>query len=349
MRTRRVAVLLLASTPVGCLQNASPVDAGAAATPGWVVSRPFPDVASLQDVVMLGEGRAVAVGTAGTILQQRAGRWTKDDAPTTEDLESVSAYVDAEQGVEVLCAAGAAGTILQRVDEAPWTVVPVSTTAHLFGAWVADPSTCYAVGEAGTIVRVEDGAARVMVEESLQLRVNPDGTEERYPIPETLKAVGGGWRDDVVAVGARGAAYHFDGTSWTREDADTSRPLTDLFSGAGIWSTTTDGVVLYRNGFSDWDADSFRAPAPVFLQGVWTDWSLLVAVGFAGALFVREDGDWKSIPLDEELVLRAVSGVVVREASGESPAVYDVVAVGGGGRIVRGPTALPDPDAGVAP
>lgn len=324
----------------GCLPPAAPVDAGSAIEPGWLVERPFPDVDTLHDVVTVAPGRAYAVGTGGTVLRAIDGAWSRLDVPAADDLLSVSARVE-EDGREIVAIAGAAGTILLKT-EADFAAIDPATDVDLYGVWVADASNVYAVGAAGVIVRVEDGDARVMDDESVQERVLEDGTVEEYPIPEALKAVGGGWRDDVVAVGARGAVYHYDGERWRREDADTSRPLTDLFSGAGIWSTTTDGVILYRNGFSDWDTESFRAPAPVFLQGVWTNWDLMVAVGFAGSLFVRQDGAWESVPLDEDLVLRAVSGVVVAEGTEETPAVYDVYAVGGGGRIVRGPTALPD-------
>jgi hypothetical protein len=341
MRARAVLLPLLAA---GCLPAQGPSDAGPAVAPGWVVSTPVAAIDTLHDVVTLGPGSAWAVGSAGTVLRAVDGAWSKVEVPAVVDLLSVSARIE-DDGTQTIAIAGAAGTILVG-NGGPFAAIAPATEQDLYGVWVADPQTVYAVGAAGVIVRVAVLDARVMEDESLQERQNEDGSVEYFPIPEALKAVGGGWRDDVVAVGARGAVYHYDGTSWSREDADTSRPLTDLFTGAGIWSTTTDGVILYRNGFSDWDTESFRAPAPVFLQGVWTNWDLMVAVGFAGALFVRQDGAWESVPVDGDLVLRAVSGVVVEEGTEEVPAVYDVYAVGGGGRIVRGPTALPDVDAG---
>src|SRR5688500_1954065 len=53
--------------------------------PGWVLSRPFPQVQSLQDVVTLSPTRAYAVGTGATLLRYEAGAWSLEDAPAGVD------------------------------------------------------------------------------------------------------------------------------------------------------------------------------------------------------------------------------------------------------------------------
>ena len=72
-------------------------------------------------------------------------------------------------------------------------------------------------------------------------------------VPEPLYAVRGLSATNVWAVGSRGAAYHFDGTTWSRSDAGTGATLFDVFplSVNDVWAVGERGLVL-RNQGSGW-------------------------------------------------------------------------------------------------
>ncbi len=324
-----------------------------AVAPGWVLSRPFPETLSLQDVSTVSPTRAYAVGTGGTLLRYEAGTWTREDLPADVEgaptLESVSSAFDAESGVEIVMAAGEGGLVLLR-DDAGWRRLESGTTAHLFGVWLRRLDDAFIVGDDGTILRWRDGALASMDAEALQDRTLPDGTVEQYRIPEALKSVaGGGGR--VYAVGLAGSVYvyDFEAQRWTRDRSGTSRPFTDVFTGAGVLATATDGVVFRRLGEPDdrgdiWSPD-LRTPVPLYLQGVWgTGGDDVYAVGMAGSVFHWDGSAWATTKLADDAHLRAIDGVYI-EVDGPEPTIERTVfAVGAGGRVLRGPSALPDDD-----
>jgi hypothetical protein len=131
------------------------------------------------------------------------------------------------------------------------------------------------------------GAVEVAV---LRESITPPASS-RCRARKALKGVGSAGL--MIAVGARGAVYRYDadgepdGTSnrWTREDAGTQRSLAGIFTEAGVWVPTIDGVLMRRNGADDWDDESVRTPAPVFLQDVWVDSADVVTVGDRGAVW----------------------------------------------------------------
>lgn len=343
-RSHVVLSLVLLSAP-GCEPEVVPEPPETEVAPGWQLSRPFPETLSLQDVVTLSPTRAYAVGTGGTLLRYDEGTWTREDAPEAAAdprLESVSGVLDIESGAEIVMAVGEGGAVLLR-GEGGWTSLESPTTEHLFGVWVRTLDDAFIVGDRGTILRVEDGVVMSMDVEARQERTLPDGTVEEYRIPEALKAVAGGGGSNVYAVGLAGSIYHFDGDRWTREDSRTSRPFTDVFTGAGVLATATDGVV-FRRGGEGWD-DGLRAPVPLYLQGVWaTGGNDIYAVGMAGSVF-HWDGDvWSTSQVGDDAHLRAIDGVY-QEPEGDDAAVQRTVfAVGAGGRILRGPSARPGDD-----
>jgi 8-oxo-dGTP pyrophosphatase MutT (NUDIX family) len=66
-------------------------------------------------------------------------------------------------------------------------------------------------------------------------------------VPEPLYAVRGVSATDVWAVGARGAAWHFDGATWQRSDAGTTSTLFDVHpvSADDVWAVGEQGLVLH--------------------------------------------------------------------------------------------------------
>lgn len=323
--------------------------------PGWVLARPFPEVQSLQDVAVVSPTRAYAVGTDATLLRYDAGTWTREDPPADLPagvlLESVAAAFDEESGVEVVLAVGAGGVVLSRGEDG-WARLESGTDVHLFGVWLRTLDDGFIVGDDGTILRFDEGAVVSMEAEAMQRRTLIDGTEELYRIPASLKAVAGGG-GSVFAVGNAGSVYRFPlgeaDARWTRDVSGTSRPLSDVFTGAGVRATATDGVVLRRLGEPNERGEQWevhvRTPVPLYLQGVWaTGGDDLYAVGMAGSIF-HWDGDvWATHRLDDDAHLRAIDGVY-EVIEGDEPIVRrNVIAVGAGGRILRGPSARPGDD-----
>lgn len=368
--------------------------------PGFMLSRPFPEIRSLNDVVVTAfdEERiatAYAVGTDGTVLAYDGSRWTNESPARlsgggAEDLESVSGVVDGE-GNETVLAVGEGGVVLQRVDGA-WTLLPSPVTEHLFGVWVRRDDDAFIVGDSGTVLRWDGVRLTALVDEllidtgTLVDVVDPRNGENdtctvtrdcvpnplpaipappstcldgqcrlAFGIAQPLKSVMGNGPDDVWTVGPGGAVYHYDGNRFFRDESQTNRPLADVFTRAGIWAATTDGVLLRRRD-EGWLEDCeefgapdencpFIAPSPVFLQGIWARGDNDVfAVGLSENLFHFRDGLWSLTFVEEASELRAIDGAELprpEDAPEEFETLREVIAVGGGGRIVRGPLVLP--------
>ncbi len=334
--------------------------------PGTFLSTPFPDVRSLNDVIVLKPGLAYAVGTGGTILKLTGTTWSKEDSGVTDNLESISGFLKdagSDTETEVMLACGFNGVVLQRTDPGAWAVVPSGTTNVLFSVAVRSETDGFVVGDAGTVLRWDGTQLVDQTTQTLQLVVgltcsvdtdcgggsvcNGGTCNSFFPIPEPLKGVGGG--STMLAVGARGAVYSFDADGdpvsgrWQREDSGTTRPLAGIFTESGVWMPATDGVLLFRNGADDYDDESFRTPAPVFLQDVWVDGGNIFAVGLGQDIFHRDgSGAWSLTTVAEDAEMRGIDGFEAPpddDPKGDPIATF--IAVGGGGRIVRGPFVLP--------
>ncbi len=326
-----------------------PQEQPAPPTPGFVVARPFDDIRTLHDVVVLGVDvdhvtRAVAVGSGGAAIAWDGTSWTRDETGTDAELYSVSGGSN-DDGVEVILAVGSGGTVLSRTDDG-WTALASPVTDDLFSVWVRSVDDAFIVGDHGTILRWDGERLVQLVDEVLidSGAVDDAGDPIRFPIGDPLKGVMGRADDDVFAVGPRGVVYHFDGERFSLEATQTNRPLVDVFTRAGVWAATTDGVLLRRHD-GEWNDRDFVAPAPVFLQGIWARGDDDVfAVGLAAQVFHREAGEWTIVDLDDGTELRAIDGATLAtpdDAGDDFVPGREVLAVGAGGRIVRGPAVLP--------
>ncbi len=330
---------------------------------GFVVSRPFPEIRALNDVAVIAFDAAAitaayAVGTDGAVLAYDARGWRQETSVVSEDLESISGVVDGE-GRETVLAVGGQGVVLRR-DGGVWSLIPSPVTVTLFGVWVRSADDAFVVGDAGTVLRW-DGAALVPLVDELLIDSGTDdpatGDDIVFPIADPLKSVMGNGADDVWTVGPRGVVYHYDGFRFARDPSETNRPLADVFTRAGIWAATTDGVLLRRrdDGWIDDCAElgaspqncPFTAPSPVFLQGIWARGDNDVfAVGLSENLFHFQDGLWSLSLVEEQSELRAIDGAELprpADAAEDFVTLREVLAVGAGGRIVRGPLVLPLP------
>lgn len=352
---RRAGLALAIATTAGCDELIAPPVEPDPPAPGFVVSTPV-EVRTLHDVAVLaadhtGITSAFAVGTDGAILHFDGATWVREASGVEVDLESVSGVVDGD-GFEHVFAVGVAGTVVRRRGAGgDWEVVPSGVDDHLFGVWVRRDDDAFAVGDNGRVLRWDGEVLTPLVDEVLidTGAVDEDGAPIAFPIADPLKAVMGR-NDEVFAVGPRGSVYRFDGTRFLREDTATNRPLVDVFTRAGVWAAATDGVLLRRRDGS-WRDDEFIAPIPVFVQGIWArgDGDVF-AVGLSPEVFHLENGAWTTTSVGTGVSLRAIDGVelppdpeAAPPAEGEErpPAVRQILAVGAGGRIVRGPLVTP--------
>ncbi len=324
--------------------------------PSFVVSTPL-ETRTLLDVEVTkadhtGIISAFAVGTGGVILHYDGVAWTQEPAPVSVDLHGISAFVDGE-GFENVFACGQDGVIVRRTGASGgWEVIASNVTEDLFSVWVRRRDDAFFVGDRGRVVRWDGTVMTPLIDEVLQDTgaVDDAGRAIEFPISEPLKSVSGRDRDDVFAVGPRGVVYRFDGDRFRIEDSGTSRPLAHVFTDAGVWAAATDGVLLRRRG-GDWNDDEFRAPIPAFLQGIWArNDGDVFAVGLAPEIFHRENGAWTVTSVGQGVAMRAIDGAELPPdptlpplAEGEEPPPVqrEILAVGAGGRIVRGPLAVP--------
>ena len=352
---RRVGLTVVCAVVAGACEEffAPPVE-DAPPSPGFVISTPA-EVRTLHDVAVIvadhtGITSAFAVGTDGTILHFDGTRWAREASGVDVDLESVSGVIDGD-GVEEVFAVGAEGTALRRRG-GDWEAVNTGVVDHLFGVWVRSADDAFAVGDNGRVLRW-NGEVMVPLVDEVMIEtgaVDDDGAPIAFPIAEPLKSIMG--RDsEVFAVGPRGSVYRFDGTRFRREDTATNRPLVDVFTRAGVWAAATDGVLLRRRD-GVWRDDEFIAPIPVFLQGVWSrgDGDVF-AVGLSPEVFHLENGVWTITSAGAGVALRAIDGIELPPdpdadppAAGDEapPVARQILAVGAGGRVIRGPLVVPD-------
>lgn len=83
-----------------------------------------------------------------------------------------------------------------------------------------------------------------------------DDTVPTFPDPIGLEAdawflgIWGSGPDDIYVVGQPGLIFHWDGTTWSRQESGTEVALTDVWadSTGTVYATGHDGVILWRQG-----------------------------------------------------------------------------------------------------
>lgn len=103
-----------------------------------------------------------------------------------------------------------------------------------------------------------------------------DPTYPDRPDPETgvwFLGVWGSGPGDVYVVGQPGLIYHFDGTSWTRQESGTNVALTDVWGDdAGtVYVCGHDGVILRKQGGGGWSRMESGTDADLFSIGEFDD------------------------------------------------------------------------------
>ncbi|HUS66979.1 MAG TPA: hypothetical protein VMZ28_20720 [Kofleriaceae bacterium] len=150
---------------------------------------------ALRDLAGTGPDDVVVVGDDGFIARWDGQTWAPEDTPTALDLLSVSC------GAGGVCYAAARSAILRSEGAGDsWTLLDVDPGDAVRDLFVSPGGVVWIVGDAGAILRLEDGA----------LVATASGTTAM------LSEVFGFADDDVFAVGQSGTILHQDGAGWTR-------------------------------------------------------------------------------------------------------------------------------------
>ncbi len=274
----------------GCLdeqpfESSGPDDAGLAITPATLYLEPGSSVRLRIETTLPGGGPI---------------RWTTSDAGvatvSTDGLVSALA-----PGIADIRAEDGRGAGRTRMTVLP-PVAPLRqwrlrrqgpTEAALLGVWSADPSTSFAVGQGGTVLRTTDGGLQW----------------QRMATPDTSDLVGvwGISPSDVYAVGARGTILHFDGSAWTRMESPTAATLLEVWGlGPGDVYAVGDGVALR------YDGSAWRALPGAEGAELWAIWGTsrvdLHAAGQVGVLLRFVGATWRRVTSPTRLLLLGLWG-----------------------------------------
>ena len=175
-------------------------------------------------------GDVWAAGAEGTLWRRDGAGWHMKDGGLEYLLRDVWANGD------TVAAVGDLGSLVISTDGmASSTASTWPTIPDLHGVWGPDPSTVYAVGEAGTVLRWSGGA----------------WTEAWTLGSGTLYGIDGDGPDSIWVVGAMGGLYFFNGTDWLLLDTGgikTLRAVRALGGGRAVVAGE-DGTLLRVDDF----------------------------------------------------------------------------------------------------
>ena len=210
------------------------------------------------------------------------------------------------QGPSSVFAVGNGGTIL-RFDGTQWTQMASNTRKHLHAVWASGPSDAWAVGEAGTLM-LYDGSTWKAFSSNTTV---------------TLRGVWGSSGTNVFVVGDGGLLLRFPGGKVT---TNTTQGLNGVWgsNATDVYVVGSGGTVLHLEG-TTWTAE--KPKTTVGLRAVWGSGpSQVFAVGNTGTISRRLAGAWQAMPAGS-------SGADLRAVWGSGPS--DVLASGDGGDLLR--------------
>ncbi|MBF7052484.1 glycosyl hydrolase [Halomonas sp. KAO] len=272
----------------------------------------------LMDIITLPTGEALAVGDFGTIMTA-APDFTAALAPPPAAAQP-----------------------------SPWTAMASPTANQLWGIHEAGDGTCYACGEAGTVLRLDaDGWRALPAPSELAVHCLWDSGKGLFAAGQlgriyrfdgsrwqlhfdlhldlTILSLWGTGPDSIYAVGDEGLILHFDGLGWKRMPSGTQSALYSLhgWDDRHLLAVGDFGLVLRYNG-KEWG--EFNVGTENFLYGVWgPTLDDIYTVGLSGTLAHFNGQRWQLQPTRLRDDLLGVAG---------SPAA-GAFAVGTRGRILR--------------
>jgi len=190
--------------------------------------------------------------------------------------------------------------LLKKKDATEFSPLATGIQSNLNGLWGMAVGSLFAVGEGGLIVAFDGGGWTQQFDAKL--------------VPGDFKAIHGSGAQTIWAVGTKGSAAHFDGTTWQPGDlggADANAVyIADVLNG---WAGTTSGLYRMQDG-ATWTPyfESGLSINALGLHGSGPDdvW----AVGMTGKIAHWDGKSWKMVPSGTSIALRAVHALSPGEA-----------------------------------
>ena len=279
--------------------------------------------ASLYAVTARGSN-AWAAGYWGTILRSSdTGRsWTQPDTPTAKTLFGIS-FADDKTGWAV----GAGGTILRSRDGgASWATQPVEIPdemgearpldVNLFGVAAISPTSAWAVGDLGIVVRTSDGEKWEKVPFD-QATYADDNVPERLLNAVVFTSPSEGWIAGEFATLLRTSD---GGQTWVGQRKISGAPedlyLFNLSAAAGGPAAAVGlagSVLVSSDAGAVWESRSVDTTAGLFAIA-WNG-EHGVAAGDRGVIFVSTDGGRTWIDAKRPKLFNWLAGVAFANAN----------------------------------
>jgi photosystem II stability/assembly factor-like uncharacterized protein len=257
-------------------------------------------VALVPATLFLQPGASVTVAATQALLDGGPLSWKSSEAAVAS-VSAQGSITALTLGTTEVRASNARGTGRTRVTVLP-AVAPVQswriarqglTSATLLGLWNVDSQTGFAVGQAGTILRSEDG-----------------GTSwERLAAPDSSDLVGvwGTSPSNAYAVGTGGTILHYDGTAWSRMNSPTHNTLLE------VWGLAPDDIYVVGAGVAlHYDGTTWQVLSGVDGAELWAVWGTdqghLFAAGQNGVLYRLEGTHWSRLTSPTQLLLLGIWG-----------------------------------------
>ncbi len=217
-------------------------------------------------------------GTGPMVMHLHEGAWEALDGFGSGDLWWVNGEASG------VWAAGAGGRVFHE-GGAGWESWTLDASKTWFGVWGPGDGTAWVVG--GNPDESTDAAAMWHYDGSVWTEVSlPPEAAAKF----SLFKVHGNAADDVWAVGAGGAALHWDGAAWTWVDTLSSQTLLTVDAGYAVGGTANGVILELAPGSTTWTDVS---PAYAGLLAGVRGGEVPVAVGARGGVYWRQDGVWE--------------------------------------------------------
>ena len=151
------------------------------------------------------------------------------------------------------------------------------TEVSLLGVWAASPTSVFAAGQDGVILRW----------------TGSDWSTMETPTRETIVGIWGTSESNVFAVGSSGVILRYDGTQWSPMASGTSATLLDVWGldETHVYAVGTGGTMLRYDG-TQWSTMPNSA-GPTEIWAVWgSSPTNLVAAGQNGVLLHSDGTSW---------------------------------------------------------
>ena len=229
----------------------------------------------------------------------------------------------------------AVGDDIARRDDSGWNTVMRISERSLYGVW-GDTNAVWAVGTAGSIVRYQNGMAKlvesaaaadswlhaiagagksvwIVGDAGLALTSAAGGfIKVMTPARSNLLDVWGNADDQFWAVGEGGTVLRWDGMNWlkvpTGAMGGTAQNLRAVWGSAAddVWVVGTEATILH------WNGTRFEARSPsahYALNDVWgRSKSEVYAVGSGGVALRYDGNEWKELKTGTRSSLQSVFG-----------------------------------------